>query len=165
MEWSAILYGGWQPLARTAVIGVLAYLSLVVMLRLSGKRTLSKFNAFDFVVTIALGSTLATALLSQQAALAQGVAAFAVLMGLQFAITWLSVRSAWVSRLVSGARGWRSANECVSISFRSLAVPSSMILKNRPDCSTSISRIGSSSISASMSYRSQRPARFSGARK
>jgi uncharacterized membrane protein YcaP (DUF421 family) len=35
-----------------------------VTLRLSGKRTLAKLNAFDFVVTIAIGSTLATILLN-----------------------------------------------------------------------------------------------------
>jgi uncharacterized membrane protein YcaP (DUF421 family) len=66
----------------------------------SGKRTLSKFNAFDFLVTVALGSTLATVLISQQVSLAQGVTAFSVLLALQFAITWLSVRSKRVRELV-----------------------------------------------------------------
>ena len=102
MNWSEILLGGWQPLARTAVVGVLAYVGIVVLLRVSGKRTLSKFNAFDFIVTVALGSTLATVLVSQQVSLAQGVTAFAVLMGLQFAITWLSVRSSRVREAVKG---------------------------------------------------------------
>jgi uncharacterized membrane protein YcaP (DUF421 family) len=37
----------------------------VLLLRVSGKRTLSKLNAFDLVVTVALGSTLATVLLSK----------------------------------------------------------------------------------------------------
>ena len=71
---------------------------LILLLRVSGKRTLSKWNAFDFVVTIALGSTLATALLSKQTTLAQGVLAFVLLVGLQFVITWLSVRSGIVRR-------------------------------------------------------------------
>jgi uncharacterized membrane protein YcaP (DUF421 family) len=35
---------------------------------LSGKRTLAKMNAFDLVVTVALGSTLATILLSRDVA-------------------------------------------------------------------------------------------------
>jgi uncharacterized membrane protein YcaP (DUF421 family) len=39
-------------------------------------------------------------ILSKDVALAEGVAAFAVLIGLQFVITWLSVRSAAVRRLV-----------------------------------------------------------------
>ncbi|MEO5733736.1 MAG: YetF domain-containing protein, partial [Rubrivivax sp.] len=69
-------------------------------LRISGKRTLSKWNAFDFVTTVALGSTLATVMLSKEVSLAQGVLAFAVLIGMQFLITWTSVRSAMVRRLV-----------------------------------------------------------------
>ncbi|MEX2495593.1 MAG: YetF domain-containing protein [Woeseia sp.] len=87
---------------RTALIGVLAYASLVLLLRISGRRTLSKMNAFDFIVTVALGSTLATVLLNTDISLAEGVIAFAVLIGLQFAVTWSSVRVRWVRRLVTG---------------------------------------------------------------
>lgn len=89
-------------LLRTAVVGVLAYASLVVLLRLTGKRTLSKMNAFDFVVTVALGSTLATILLSKDVTLAQGILALALLIGLQFAITWMSMRVPWLRRVVTG---------------------------------------------------------------
>jgi uncharacterized membrane protein YcaP (DUF421 family) len=49
----------------------------------SGKRTLSKLDAFDLIVTVALGSTLATVLLSRDVALAEGIVAFALLVGLQ----------------------------------------------------------------------------------
>lgn len=95
-----MFFNGWEGLARTALVGVLAYLALIVLLRMSGKRTLSKMNAFDLVVTVALGSTLATVLLSKDVALAEGVVAFAVLIGLQLSITWLSVRSRTVARFV-----------------------------------------------------------------
>ncbi|NJL83679.1 MAG: DUF421 domain-containing protein [Chloroflexaceae bacterium] len=82
-----------SSLLRTLVVGSLAYAALVFLLRISGKRTLSKWNSFDLVVTVAFGSALATALLSQNTSLAQGTLAFAVLIGLQWCITWLSVRS------------------------------------------------------------------------
>ena len=97
-----IFFDGWSVLLRTVVIGVLAYASLIVFLRVSGKRTLSKMNAFDFVVTVALGSTLASILLDKDVVLAQGALAFALLVGLQFLISWSSVRSGWVRRLVTG---------------------------------------------------------------
>lgn len=87
---------------RTAVIGVLAYITLVLMLRLSGKRTLSKMNAFDFVVTVALGSILASTLLSKDASLSQSATAFGILILLQFIVTWLSVRYKWVRKAVVG---------------------------------------------------------------
>ena len=72
------------------LIGPIACLAL--MLRTSGKRTLTKPNMFHFVVTVALGSTLASVILTKSVGLMQGVTAFAVLVGLQYAITWLAVR-------------------------------------------------------------------------
>ena len=95
-----MFFDSWLGIIRTVIVGVCAYAALVGLLRVSGKRTLSKMNAFDFVVTVALGSTLATVLLSKDVALAEGVAAFALLIALQFVITWLSVRSKAVSELV-----------------------------------------------------------------
>lgn len=95
-----MFFHNWADLGRTALVGALAYLALVLLLRISGKRTLSKMNAFDLVVTVALGSTLATVLLSKDVALAEGVVAFAVLIALQFIITYLSVRSPAVAQFV-----------------------------------------------------------------
>lgn len=89
-----------HPVVHTLVIGVISYLVLIVIIRLSGKRTLSKWNAFDFVVTIALGSTLSTALVSTQVSLAQSITAFVLIVALQFAITFTSVRSRRVKNLV-----------------------------------------------------------------
>ena len=73
---------------------------VLLLLRVSGKRTLTRMNAFDLVVTVALGSTLATVLLIKSVALAEGLTAFMLLIFLQFVLTWLSVRSRAVSRLV-----------------------------------------------------------------
>ncbi|WP_434620923.1 DUF421 domain-containing protein [Azospirillum sp. B2RO_4] len=88
-----MFFDSWAGLGRVLVVGVLAYAALVLLLRISGKRTLTKMNAFDLVVTVALGSTLATVLLSKSVALAEGVLALALLILLQYAITWASVRS------------------------------------------------------------------------
>lgn len=88
-----MFFDSWTGLGRVLVVGVLAYAALVLLLRVSGKRTLTKMNAFDLVVTVALGSTLATVLLSKSVALAEGVLALVLLILLQYAITWASVRS------------------------------------------------------------------------
>lgn len=95
-----MFFESWEALLRIVVIGVLAYASLVLLLRMSGKRTLTKLNAFDLVVTVALGSTLSTILLSRQTPLADGVVALSVLILLQFVITWLSVRNTRFRALV-----------------------------------------------------------------
>jgi len=81
-------------------VAPLAYGGLVLILRVSGKRTLAKLNAFDLVVTVALGSTLATILLSKTVPLLEGLAAFVILAAMQFVVAWLSVRVGWFSNLV-----------------------------------------------------------------
>ncbi len=97
-----MFFDNWMGLLRVLVVGLLAYVALIALLRLSGNRTLSKLNAFDLVVTVALGSTLATVLLSKDIALLEGVLAFAVLISAQYVIAFLSVRSAAVRSLVKG---------------------------------------------------------------
>ncbi len=87
-----MLFDSPQDLWRILAIGVLTYGVLIAILRVSGKRTLAKLNAFDFVVTVALGSTLATILLSTDVTLSEGASALALLVALQFVATWLSVR-------------------------------------------------------------------------
>ena len=88
-----IFFDSWSGLLRVVLVGTAAYVSLLLLLRVSGKRTLAKLSAFDFVVTIALGSTLATVLLSKSVALAEGVTAMALLIALQFGVAWVVARS------------------------------------------------------------------------
>ena len=88
-------FSSWTSIARVLLVGVAAYAGLVLLLlllRVSGKRTLTKMNTFDLVVTMALGSTLATVLLTKSVALADRLTAFALLILLQYGLTWLSVR-------------------------------------------------------------------------
>ncbi|MDQ2081097.1 DUF421 domain-containing protein [Xanthobacteraceae bacterium Astr-EGSB] len=87
------LFSSGSEVVRIVVVGTTAYLALLIILRTSGKRTLSKLNAFDFVVTVALGSTLATVLLSKDVSAMEGITALVLLVLLQFVMTWLSVRS------------------------------------------------------------------------
>ena len=95
-----LFFDSWESTFRTLIISILAYVILVFMLRISGKRTLSKMNAFDMIITIAMGSTLATVMLNKQVALIDGALALFLLIILQFAITWSSVRSSTVRKLI-----------------------------------------------------------------
>ena len=88
-----MFFNGWESIFRVVVVGPLAYIALVALLRVSGKRTLSKMNAFDFIITVAFGSTLASVILNKNVSLLEGVAAFAVLIICQYFITYFSVRS------------------------------------------------------------------------
>ncbi|WP_328291276.1 DUF421 domain-containing protein [Kineococcus sp. NBC_00420] len=88
-------------LLRVVLVGTAAYLWLILVLRFSGKRTLAQLNAFDFIVTVALGSTLATVLLSKTVALAEGALALALLTVLQLIAAWSSTRSRAVQRAIT----------------------------------------------------------------
>ncbi|CAN5438792.1 DUF421 domain-containing protein [soil metagenome] len=97
-----MFFDDWQSLLRAFILTILAYFTLIIFIRVSGKRTLSKMNAFDFLVTIALGSCLAAVSLNKNIALAEGALVYFTLIFLQFIITWTSVRVKQVKKLVTG---------------------------------------------------------------
>lgn len=88
-----MLFDSWDALIHVFFKAIFIYLAVIISLQISGKRTLSKWNAFDFIVTVALGSILATVILSKQVALAEGILSLMMLILLQYLITKLSVRS------------------------------------------------------------------------
>jgi uncharacterized membrane protein YcaP (DUF421 family) len=83
---------------RVAITAVILYFLLILILRLSGKRTLSSMNAFDFIVNVAIGTALASTILNSMVALSDGLTALVVLIGLQFLISYASSRSKKFSR-------------------------------------------------------------------
>ena len=85
-------FDSWSEILRIVLVGAASYTTLVVILRLSGKRTLGQLNVFDFVVTVALGSTLATIFLSSDVSWAEGATALGLLAGLQLLVAWISSR-------------------------------------------------------------------------
>ena len=95
-----MFFNSWIGLGRVVIISVCAYAALILVLRIAGKRSLGKLNAFDLVVTVAIGSTLATVLLSKDVAFAEGALAFGMLAGLQYVATKLSVHWPWFKRVV-----------------------------------------------------------------
>jgi uncharacterized membrane protein YcaP (DUF421 family) len=95
-----VVFDSGYATMRVAVAALFAYGWLLLVLRITGKRTLAKMNAFDLVVTVALGSTLATVALSSDVTLTEGATALAVLCGAQFAVAWTSTRSELVRRTI-----------------------------------------------------------------
>jgi uncharacterized membrane protein YcaP (DUF421 family) len=87
-------------LGLVVATGVVIYGILIVVLRVAGQRTLAKLNAFDLVVTVALGSVLATVVVSRDVAWVEAVAAIVVLVTSQVVVAWASVRWRWLRRAV-----------------------------------------------------------------
>jgi uncharacterized membrane protein YcaP (DUF421 family) len=96
-------FDSWSDVLRILLVGSCAYAVLVLLLRLSGKRTLAKLNAFDFVVTIALGSTLATIILDSRTSLVDGAVGLWLLVVLQFVVAATTARLPWLRTTMNSA--------------------------------------------------------------
>lgn len=92
-----------QEVFRISLVTLIYLVCLIISLRTFGKRTLSKMNAFDFVVTIALGSIFATLILDASISFSGGITAILALTFYQFIISWLSVRSKKFTQLIKAS--------------------------------------------------------------
>ncbi len=89
-----------EALVEIAMRGIVCFIGLIILLRISGKRTLTKMNAFDFIMTFTIGSTLASVITSRNMAITEGMLALTTIIGVQYIIAWLEVRSDWFQDLI-----------------------------------------------------------------
>jgi len=113
-------FTNWETLGRILFVGVLAYVALAISLRFAGKRILARMDSFDFVGNVALGSTLAAIVLTPTISLAEGLAAFVVLVGIPFLINLASARQPSIRTFLNSEptmlmhRATSSAMQCES---------------------------------------------------
>jgi uncharacterized membrane protein YcaP (DUF421 family) len=88
----------WEFSVRATVV----YLLLLVMVRLSGKRTVGQFTPFDLVVVLLLSESVSGSLSGQDESLAGGLIAATTLLVLDVAIATLSARSRKIDALMEG---------------------------------------------------------------
>jgi uncharacterized membrane protein YcaP (DUF421 family) len=79
---------------------ILTYVTIIVLIRISGKRSTSQMNNFDWVVTVTLGSISASIILLKDVTWAEGALAMATLLALQYGLTKAVRRFPIVARLV-----------------------------------------------------------------
>lgn len=89
-EW---FWASWQTIGFVAASTAAIYATMFISVRIAGRRSLSQLSAFDAVVTVALGSTLASTALSSDAAYVQGATVIGTLLGLQ--VTIAAARQRW----------------------------------------------------------------------
>ena len=90
----------WTDIATIALTTLVIYLALIAILQIAGKRSIAKLNIFDLVVTVALGSILASVMLTKSLSIADGLAAFISLALLQWLVAFLSVRFGWFKQII-----------------------------------------------------------------
>lgn len=92
MDEITFLWNGWEALIRILVVGILCYVALVMVLKVSGKRTLASLTAFDFVITVAIGAVYGRLLTAKDVSISEAVTAFILLAFLQFLFSWLQMK-------------------------------------------------------------------------
>ncbi len=85
-------------MVTVSALGV--YAALLISTRLSGLRSFSKMSGFDFAITVALGSLIATTIVSKTPSMLTGAFAIIVLYGLQWAISKGRKKTDFVERIV-----------------------------------------------------------------
>jgi uncharacterized membrane protein YcaP (DUF421 family) len=83
-----VFFSGWDPILRTIVSTISTYIVLVALIRFAGSRVLAKWYAFDLIITVALGSSFASGLMSQDVTVTQALTGFVLLIALQFIVSW-----------------------------------------------------------------------------
>jgi uncharacterized membrane protein YcaP (DUF421 family) len=94
-------FGGWEALARIAVISTFGYISLIAILRLGGWRRLTRMRLFDFIVTVTIGSAFGRMLTAREVGVADAAFTFAMLILLQQAAARVQHRSDRVAAIIS----------------------------------------------------------------
>ena len=108
-NWATIAY----VMASTTSIDCSALLAI----RIAGRRTVARLSAFDIVITIALGSLIASTAVSRDPSYAQGATALVTLLALQVVAAGLRQKFAVVRRLLDFA-------PCVVVRDGELQLPS-----------------------------------------
>lgn len=87
------LFNDWEAVWRVLFIALAGYVTLVVLLRASGQRTLAQLSSVDFIITVTIGSAFGRVLTARDVAVVEVIAAFGALVALQQVVAWLWGRS------------------------------------------------------------------------
>ncbi|WP_372867544.1 hypothetical protein [Planomicrobium okeanokoites] len=88
-----LLFDGWKSILRIVIMASLAYPFLIVLLRISGKRSITNVNIFDFIITVTYGATLSSVITSEKVSFADGVAVLSMLTLLQYIVSKTAAKS------------------------------------------------------------------------
>ena len=90
----------WDAIVMVFISTVGIYVALIFFTRFGGLRSFSKMSSFDFAVTVAIGSIVATSLLSSDPPLFQSIVALGILYGVQMIVARLRVKNPVIGKIV-----------------------------------------------------------------
>lgn len=93
MDETTFLWNGIQPIIRIIIVGFTAYIAIVLILKISGKRTLASMSGFDFVIAVTIGAVFGRTLTTKDLSISEAVTAFVLLAVLQFIFAYFDGKS------------------------------------------------------------------------
>ncbi|MTV36696.1 DUF421 domain-containing protein [Duganella radicis] len=88
----------WEFILR----GVIVYCALLVLVRVSGKRTVGQFTPFDLLVVMLLSEAVSNSLSGGDDSVAGGLLIASTLIALNILLAWLSSRSDKLAAMIDG---------------------------------------------------------------
>lgn len=95
-----LFFASTDNLIRILVSAPVLYVAVIAFIRISGKRSTSQLNNFDWVVTVAMGSLMGSGIIVRDITLAEVLLAMIVLLGLQYLVTKGLMKSDLVEQVV-----------------------------------------------------------------
>lgn len=100
-----LFFDNIDKLGRIVLTAVTIYVLIVIITKVSGKRSTSQLNNFDWIVTVMIGSLGASTILLKDIPLIEGISSILVLYVMQFLVTkYASISPQFSSFILSEPR-------------------------------------------------------------
>ena len=100
-----LFFDNIDKLGRIVLTAVTVYVLIVIITKVSGKRSTSQLNNFDWIVTVMIGSLGASTILLKDTPLIEGISSILVLYVMQFLVTkYASISPQFSSFILSEPR-------------------------------------------------------------
>ena len=96
------LFGLSMPWWEFVLRAVVVYLVLLVLVRLSGKRTVGQYTPFDMILVVLVGNAVQNSMIGEDHSLLGGLVLVTTLIGLNWLVGVASARNRTMERLVAG---------------------------------------------------------------
>ncbi len=95
-----LIFDDLEKLGRIVLTAVMVYILIVVTTKVSGKRSTSQLNNFDWIVTVMIGSLGASTILLKDIPFIEGSASILTLYILQYLVTKYASFSPYFGRII-----------------------------------------------------------------
>lgn len=96
-------FNSWERLWSVLQSAIVIFVFIVSFIRVSGKRTTSQLNNFDWIVIVAIGSLASSGIMLKNVSVADATLAIVTITLLQWVTTWLANRHDWFARLIKSS--------------------------------------------------------------